>query len=657
MGRRRGRGYQVDAGRPTNTNGLEVQVAKRIKDDAVADKSDDNNNNNKASGSVSGGFPSRGARRSRPRPREEVRGMRRDLAAENDGLLGDEGEGNEGSKRLRKKRRLGRKCSGMCHAPPPIPNALLKRDADERQKKKNLKNKRKKKEKKQKEFERKQKKQNGGAHDGVRVEKVRDGDTSLSNRKDKPSSSTAGAAGAAGASSSSSSLHVQPSHGVDYPQAHLVLLSYLEDRLGIKDGGCKHEPTEIQRQCWPVCLEGHDVQARAEPGTGKTFGYMFPILYLLNHKRQTKADAQGMEREEEVEEEEEVKARALVLAPTRELAKQILATCRDLRHLTGQRGLAVTGGIAKDEQLDAMKTQQHSVIVATPGRLCDLIDHKQVDLSQVEFLVIDEADKMLQMGFDEQLQKIQEQLRKGEGRRSSMQTLLFSATFPRQLQKRCKLWLRNEKMIDVQTELHMPAVSQNIKQVVQVCAEHKKGRKLLKYLQSVRTDAKEEGVRHVPKILIFVNTIKKCRNLFGFLKKNEERSVMIHGKRNQKERVGAMQDFKSGKVNTLVATDIAGRGIHIPGLRHVVLYDFPPSLEQYAHRIGRTGRQQETGEAVAYFTRNLAPMAPDLVKLLREHKQHVDPHLLVVAEAAEEAAKRKKKEEELKEQNEIQKNK
>ena len=287
---------------------------------------------------------------------------------------------------------------------------------------------------------------------------------------------------------------------------------------------------------------------------------------------------------------------------------------------------------------------------------------------------------MLQKGLEDQLQTIQDQLQKAK-ERVNTQTLLFSATFPHSLRAKCKTWLEKEnKVIDCLLENNkkdtskdadangdangddnkatatatastlVPTVSQNIRQIVHVCAEHKKGKKLMKYLDGVREAAREEGLRHVPKVLVFVNTIKKARYLHGFLRKNEHNVQQIHGKRNQKERTEAIQDFKSGKVNTLVATDIAGRGIHIPGLKHVVLYDFPPTIEQYVHRVGRTGRQEDSGEAFAFFTRNLAPLAPSLVGLLREHKQEVDPHLVVVAEAAIKAAEKRRKEEELRAQ-------
>ncbi|QDZ25944.1 DEAD-box ATP-dependent RNA helicase [Chloropicon primus] len=609
------------------------------------------------------------------------------------GGAGTEGSGSEGEsederkRRVRKKRRVGRKCAGMCYAPPPLPQALVQLEAKERREKKNKRAREKKREKKRQKMEDRSQKVgtegngnsnnkggdgDGGAEEGSRGEGSRGGRSTMSEEDQKAM--------------------------ISYLN---LMLSAQQDRLRTKkqegeegEGGAagqeevKLEPTAVQSSVWPFCLQGYDVRAKAETGTGKTFAYMFPLLHRLGP---------GELEAQEKEAEGKRPIRALVLVPTRELAKQVLATVTKLRAVTRQRGLCVIGGIAKKDQVEALDTSEPDVVIATPGRLCDLIDNNQVDLSSVRVLVIDEADKMLQMGFDDDLQKIHRQLGGGEGKGEGesggrdRQTLLFSATFPKALLKRCKTWLDwdRTKMVEIREGqsregggLHdadaeggalydaaksSQHVSANVTQIVHVCAEHKKEKKLIKYIEQVRREAKEmPDYRHVPKILVFVNTIKKARTLFAFLHKqslfnpvspkhskrksgqsgsmkshapSSAQVAMIHGKRNQKERNEAIQAFKSGKTNTLIATDIVGRGIHIPGLRHVVLYDFPPSLDQYVHRVGRTGRQQDKGTSYAFFTRNLAPLAPSLVDLLRKHDQKVDPHLVKVAEAASEAMK------------------
>lgn len=556
----------------------------------------------------------------------------------------------------------------MCYAAPPIPQTLQKKDAKERREKRNKKLKERKKEKKRM-------KEAARATAEVDVEGV------------PPPAESAEQDDGATASTAPAGREVTESD-------RQCMFSYLRHML--QDSSSAVAPTEIQSRVWPLCLGGYDVRAKAETGTGKTFGYMFPLLYRLGPGSGDEVDGNG-----DGDDGGPRPIRALVLVPTRELAKQVLATATKLRPKTKQRGLCLIGGISRKEQTDALAEFEPDVVIGTPGRLCDLIGGKQVDLSRVEVLVIDEADKMLQMGFDEDLQKIQAELNRGNQEASNRdgagakaggkqrQTLLFSATFPKTLLKRCKQWLAWERtrMVNVGQEggrgqgqgegkgsgsgsgqegeggAGIPVVSSNITQIVHVCAEHKKEKKLLKYLDQVRSQAKESPTyRHVPKILVFVNTIKKARTLFAALHKHflpregdpggsgkrthasrgkpgASPVGMIHGKRSQQERSEAIQDFKSGKTSTLIATDIVGRGIHIPNLNHVVLYDFPPSLDQYVHRVGRTGRHQDKGESFAFFTRNLAPLAPALVDLLRNHQQKVDPHLVKFAQAAEEAMK------------------
>ena len=549
----------------------------------------------------------------------------------------EDGDEVEGQKRVRKKRRVGKKCGGMCYTPPPVPQALLRLDAKERREKRNKKQRERKKDKRRRETEKLQ---------------------SLDRKTGSPTEARSDVMPTSRAVADAQDETLVPVTRED----EAAMLSYLELMLTAQHGKAAaaegFTPTEVQRLVWPVCLRGHDVRAKAETGTGKTFAFLFPLLRRMAQREpEQESDGDGGDRP----------VRTLVLVPTRELAKQVLATVTKLRPLTGQRGLCVTGGIPRAEQVEALETARPDVVIATPGRLCDLIGTKSVDLSRCCHLVIDEADKMLQMGFDEDLQvrtnkeffrpkpsknvfltislslpliaqKIAKEVNRaraeGEGvceEPTTLQTLLFSATFPKALVKRCGTWLREggTKMVDATAseaegsggEGEGQNVSPNITQVVHVCAEHKKEKKLMKYLEKIRFEAKEvEGSRHVPRVLVFVNTIKKARTLFASLHKqplfnpvspakSRRKSgsgnssgaatscqvAMIHGKRNQRERQEAIQHFKGGKTNVLIATDIVGRGIHIPGLRHVVLYDFPPTLEQYVHRVGRTGRQQEKG--------------------------------------------------------------
>ncbi|KAL0036815.1 hypothetical protein WJX77_000238 [Trebouxia sp. C0004] len=396
-------------------------------------------------------------------------------------------------------------------------------------------------------------------------------------------------------------------------------------------------PTPVQERSWPASLEGKDVQAVAEPGSGKTLGYLLPSIPLMlkhqvaHHDAESPADCPI----------------TLVLAPTRELAQQIQAATRPLKKLFGLSSLCLYGGVDKLHQIEALRQQQPHLLVATPGRLLDLIDDEECPLSleHVQYVVLDEADKLLSLGLQPQLKRIRALviptrskattevgagvLMKPRTRRKRPQVLLFTATMPEALQEVAAKWQR--KPVSIYLAPGEMSISQTITQVVQVCAEHKKPAKLLKHLTHIKESS--TGQRNAPKVLVFANRIKTVRFLQQSLGEAGFKALQLHGDRSQPEREEAMTSWKSGKAQILVATDVAARGLHIKNLPYVINYDFPTNLDTYIHRVGRTGRLATDGHAYSFFTRNLAPVAQPLLALLKTHNQAVDPNLVRLSEA------------------------
>ena len=367
---------------------------------------------------------------------------------------------------------------------------------------------------------------------------------------------------------------------------------------------------------------------------------------------------------------------ALIVVPTRELAIQVCAELkRALRPLDLRCGV-VYGGDDKQKQLQELIAHGGAhVVVGTPGRLLDLVAGKQLSLLSVSVLVLDEADRMLQMGFYEQLQALSSQVR------PDRQALLFSATFPGKLREAAESWVGNAVFVrcgtfDVGTGAKAPArveavetsaetreeekvvlaaknmpvsatesnpqpggrgvalsVPESVVQSVHVCAAHKKPRLLLKFILRIREQERVNKVRQPGNVIVFCTKIKTLKFVSEFLVRHDTKGVVsIHGQMPQALREKALNDFKAGKASILVATDVAARGLHIKKLQYVVNYDFPSNLEQYCHRVGRTGRQGESGHAYSLITRNMAPMVSDLIALLRTCKQEPEPNLLALEE-------------------------
>ena len=330
------------------------------------------------------------------------------------------------------------------------------------------------------------------------------------------------------------------------------------ERLGFE------QPTPIQREAIPPALEGRDVLGCAMTGSGKTAAFLLPVLNRLMGKPRGQT-------------------RALVLAPTRELAAQIEEHLRDLAKFTKLSSAAVFGGVGMRPQEQAFR-RGVDVIIATPGRLLDHLQYDYARLDGLEVLVLDEADRMLDMGF---LPDIRRVLRHVPAQR---QTLFFSATMPRPIVELTKELLRDPVSLSIERE-SKPAAS--ITQAVYPISEDLKPALLLELLR------KEE----VRSAIAFTRTKHRANRLAEYLERRGVRVARIHGNRSQAQRTEALKGFKSGKFRVLVATDIAQRGIDVEELGHVVNVDVPNVPEDYIHRVGRTGRAEATGDALTFVSR------------------------------------------------------
>lgn len=340
-------------------------------------------------------------------------------------------------------------------------------------------------------------------------------------------------------------------------------------------------PTPIQTQAIPPILEGRDLMGGAQTGTGKTAGFTLPLLQRLMESKPAKGRRA---------------IRALVLTPTRELAAQVTESVRDYGKHLPIRTTAVFGGVSINPQIKKLRDGV-DVLVATPGRLLDHVSQNTLDLSKVEILVLDEADRMLDMGFIHDIRKVLALMPKQK------QTLLFSATFSNDIKRLAKDLLNDPELIEV---AQRNTSAERVTQVVHP-VDAKKKRKLLSLLI---------GSGNWKQVLVFARTKRNCDRLAVSLVKDGLDAAAIHGGKSQGARTKALAHFKSGKVRVLVATDIAARGLDISQLPHVVNYELPHVPEDYVHRIGRTGRAGHEGEAVSLVCVDEAKLLKDIERLI-----------------------------------------
>jgi ATP-dependent RNA helicase RhlE len=351
----------------------------------------------------------------------------------------------------------------------------------------------------------------------------------------------------------------------------------LDSRLlaGIKRAGFS-TPTPIQTQAIPAALNRQDLIGTAQTGTGKTAAFVLPILHtLLSGPRN--------------------RTRALIVTPTRELAEQIHQAVRMLSTGTNLRSATVYGGVGANPQIQALR-KGVEIIVACPGRLLDLFAQGHADLSNVEILVLDEADRMFDMGFLPDVRRIIKAVP------SKRQTMLFSATFPREVEKLAGESLKQPKRIAV--GLSRPA--HTVSHALYPIAQHLKRGLLLALLKQTDTDS----------VLIFTRTKHRARRLQRQIKNAGYKATSLHSDRTQGQRQKALNGFKNGQFQIMVATDIAARGLDVDSISHVINFDMPDTADAYIHRIGRTGRAKRTGDAFTLVTPDDESMIRKLEKIM-----------------------------------------
>ncbi|KAJ0412670.1 hypothetical protein ATCC90586_002300 [Pythium insidiosum] len=357
-------------------------------------------------------------------------------------------------------------------------------------------------------------------------------------------------------------------------------------------------PTPIQSQCWPILASGRDIIGIAETGSGKTLAFSIPGLVHVAAQPAISAKLPG--------------PRMLVVAPTRELAMQSADVIAQVGKLCGLKSTCIYGGTPKYEQKKLLRSGVH-VVVATPGRLKDLVEEGACNLSRVSFVVLDEADRMLDEGFEKDIRMII------GSTHPERQIAMFSATWPQSIQKLAHEFLTDPVKVTIGSD--DLAASQNVTQIVEVVDDRARDARVHSLLSKYHKDRKNL-------ILIFVLYKKEADRVERMLKQKGWNCAAIHGDRSQQQRTEAVEHFKSGKIPLLIATDVAARGLDIRGVEYVLNYSFPLTIEDYVHRIGRTGRGGKKGTAHTFFTANDKPRAGELVNVLREANQTVPDDLL-----------------------------
>src|SRR5882724_5057671 len=344
--------------------------------------------------------------------------------------------------------------------------------------------------------------------------------------------------------------------------------------------------TPIQAKAIPIVLAGRDVMGAAQTGTGKTAAFSLPLLHkMLKHENSSASPARHP-------------VRALVLAPTRELADQVAKNIKTYSAHTKLRTMVVFGGIDMKPQTAELKMGVE-VLIATPGRLLDHIEAKNCVLNQVEYVVLDEADRMLDIGFLPDLQRILSYLPK------TRQTLLFSATFSPEIKRLAQSYLQDPILVEV---ARPNAAATNVEQRFYSVTTDDKRRAVLKLLKE----------RSLSQALVFVNSKLGCARLARSFERDGLRTNALHGDKSQDERLKALDAFKRGDVDVVVATDVAARGLDIVDLPAVFNFDVPYNAEDYVHRIGRTGRAGASGLAITLVTRDDSRLASDIEKLINK---------------------------------------
>jgi ATP-dependent RNA helicase RhlB len=371
------------------------------------------------------------------------------------------------------------------------------------------------------------------------------------------------------------------SSGFDSVALHPALQQAIDD-LGFT------QMTPIQEKVLRYTLAGHDAIGRAQTGTGKTAAFLISILNdLLNNPIQ--------------DERFRGEPRALILAPTRELALQIESDAKELTRHTDLRVVTLLGGVDYDKQRALMDQGFVDIMVATPGRLIDFIEQQEVWLDRIEFLVIDEADRLLDMGFIPSVKRI---VRKAPPK-TDRQTLLFSATFSYDVLNLAQQWLFEPVTVEIEPE---QKTSERVEQRVFIVGRRDKERLLKEILAS----------EPIEKVMVFANRRDQVRKLYDRLKEQGYSVGMLSGEIAQDKRTRMLDQFKNGKTQIMIATDVAGRGIHVDGVSHVINYTLPEQPDDYVHRIGRTGRAGADGVSISFACEDDSFLLADLERALQQ---------------------------------------
>lgn len=329
--------------------------------------------------------------------------------------------------------------------------------------------------------------------------------------------------------------------------------------------------TPIQAETLPWTLACEDLIGQAQTGTGKTAAFLITAIQALLEAPVDDKDRYASE------------PRVLALAPTRELAMQIAKDAEQLCHYTGHKVVTVVGGMNYDKQREQLQNGVVDILVATPGRLIDFLGSQDVFLDQLDILILDEADRMLDMGFIPDVKRIIRKCTPKEGR----QTLLFSATFNQDVLNLASMWTQNAEFVEIEPE---QKTAERVEQTVYLVSDDDKLPVLVNYLKRPE----------VEKAIVFANRRDQCRDLEEDLKNQGVKVALMSGEIAQNKRLKTLDQFKKGSIQVLVATDVAGRGIHVTGVTHVFNYNLPDNAEDYVHRIGRTGRAGSTGVSVSF---------------------------------------------------------
>nr|XP_024003491.1 probable ATP-dependent RNA helicase DDX17 [Salvelinus alpinus] len=357
------------------------------------------------------------------------------------------------------------------------------------------------------------------------------------------------------------------------------------------------EPTAIQAQGFPLALSGRDMVGIAQTGSGKTLSYLLPAIVHINHQPYLERGDGPI---------------CLVLAPTRELAQQVQQVVHEYGKSSRIKSTCVYGGAPKGPQIRDLE-RGVEICIATPGRLIDFLEAGKTNLRRCTYLVLDEADRMLDMGFEPQIRKIVDQIR------PDRQTLMWSATWPKDVRQLAEDFLKDYVQINVGA-LELSA-NHNILQIVDVCTESEKDNKLLQLMEEIMAEKEN-------KTIIFVETKKRCDDLTRRMRRDGWPAMCIHGDKTQPERDWVLTEFRSGKAPILIATDVASRGLDVEDVKFVINYDYPNSSEDYIHRIGRTARSTNKGTAYTFFTPGNLRQARELIRVLEEARQAINPKLL-----------------------------